>query len=172
MDSNEIKSALYNHYRFKKQAHIMADEVSTSWSLADFLVIDRADIVTEIEIKTSLSDLKADFKKDKYFILRNNKTADLFPRHYFYFCVPVELKDKALIILQEQDSRIGLLYADKAKSKFIFKEYYIYTEKRAKLLIKDIDQRLINSLKDKVTARLSSAMAFMMREKYDISKKD
>ena len=64
----------------------------------DLLVVSHSGYATEIEIKTSLSDLKADLKKAHGH--RSNKIK------YLYFAVPLELRDKALELIPE---RAGLL---------------------------------------------------------------
>lgn len=171
MTSNEIKSALYNHYRYKKQIYLIADEVLTFRDQADILMIDKNDIITEIEIKTSLSDLKADFKKHHYRLTKEARFTHYFERHYFYFCVPYELKGKALEIISSHDDRFGLLYAYKPQT--IVEDYFfIYIAKKAKLLNKDIDERSISNLKSKILQHLSARVCILMKQKYNINNKE
>ena len=70
MNSNFIKAALVSYFRFKRQVHIIATECG--WFSSDLLMIANKHL-TEIEIKVSLSDFRADFKKPKHEFFLNNK---------------------------------------------------------------------------------------------------
>lgn len=77
-----------------------------SWGLlnheADFCVINKSGYVTEIEIKRSFSDLKADFKKNEFH-------ADERVRS-FYYCLPLSIKEKAEKLFDENKEKIRNLY--------------------------------------------------------------
>jgi hypothetical protein len=165
LTSNEIKTALYNHFRFKKQYIYIADEVEYS----DFLIINKNNIITEIEIKISISDLKADFKKEIHKIIKVDKNIDWVKSNYFYFCVPEEISEKALNIISDEDNRYGLYIIGKS-IKTIFKQniYSVFKKKKAKLLRKNIDEKEINKVKDEICARMSSKIANDMAIKYKI----
>ncbi len=64
----------------------------------DLLIVSHSGYASEVEIKTSVSDLKADLKKSHGH--RSNKIK------YLYFAVPLELKEKALELIPE---RAGLI---------------------------------------------------------------
>ena len=61
---------------------------------ADLMIISKARYATEIEVKTSLADWRADFKKGKH---QEHKFIK-----YFYYAVPAELVDKAPPEIPEQ----------------------------------------------------------------------
>jgi hypothetical protein len=86
MDSNHIKTALYNYFRFKKGCYYLATEVG--YFNSDFLAVSKKGLI-EIEVKTSKSDFKADFKKEKHKIYETG-TSPWTPT-FFYFAVPEEL---------------------------------------------------------------------------------
>jgi hypothetical protein len=69
-----------------------------SWGLlpyeADFVVISKSGYLTEIEIKRSWEDFKADFKK------KHNHDAEQV--YYFYYCVPVSIVSKVKEFLIEK----------------------------------------------------------------------
>lgn len=53
---------------------------------ADFIIMTPNGYLTEIEIKSSFEDFKADFKKDHHH--------DDERIYHFYYCVPENIKDK------------------------------------------------------------------------------
>ncbi|RRD39321.1 DNA repair protein MmcB-related protein [Leptotrichia sp. OH3620_COT-345] len=57
----------------------------------DILAVSEAGYATEVEIKISISDLKADFKKE------HNHKSEVIKN--FYYCVPENLLEKALPII-------------------------------------------------------------------------
>lgn len=77
-----------------------------SWGLleyeADFVVISKSGYMTEVEIKRSLADLKADFHK--------SHTHDAEQVYYFYYCVPEKIYDKAIEFLH--NCKLGDCNAD------------------------------------------------------------
>ncbi len=77
------------------RADLMVPNVS--WGLlpyeADFIIMTPNGYLTEIEIKRSFEDFKADFKK-------GHKHDDERIYH-FYYCVPVSIKDKVIEFLDE-----------------------------------------------------------------------
>ena len=101
MDTNltidQIHLALRNSIFWKKRTDIMIPNLS--WGLlpyeADFVVVNKSGYMTEIEIKRSWEDFKADFKK-------NHKHDD--ERVYFFaYCVPESISGKVVSFLKETD---------------------------------------------------------------------
>lgn len=96
----QIQYALYRHL-FDARNDIVVPNVS--WGLlpyeADLLGVNKSGQVTEVEIKRSLSDLRADFKKHHHH--------DDDSITYFYYCVPESIVDKAkaAILVNEQSMR-------------------------------------------------------------------
>lgn len=68
----------------------------------DMLIVTKNRYLTEVEIKISLSDLKADFKKEHQHKDKNIKN--------FYYAFPEEIKDKAIELIPEE---AGILIAVK-----------------------------------------------------------
>lgn len=77
------------------RADLMVPNVS--WGLldyeADFIIMTPNGYLTEIEIKRSFEDFKADFKKDHHH--------DDERIYHFYYCVPESIKDKVMGFLDE-----------------------------------------------------------------------
>lgn len=88
MKSSYIKAVLSGYYRFKGQHKLVVTEAGRY--NADLLAIKKG-VMTEIEIKTSRSDLKADFKKQKHRIYSERIGKDVWIPSKFYFAVPPEL---------------------------------------------------------------------------------
>jgi DNA polymerase III psi subunit len=59
----------------------------------DLLIVSQAGYCTEVEIKISISDLKADFKKEHQHKSKKIK--------YFYYAIPESLKEKALPLIPD-----------------------------------------------------------------------
>ena len=68
----------------------------------DMLIVTKNHYLTEVEIKISLSDLKADFKKKHQHKDENIKN--------FYYAFPAEMKEKAIELIPEE---AGILIAIK-----------------------------------------------------------
>jgi len=76
-----------------------------NWGEVDLLVCSKALYLTDIEIKTSISDLKADFKKKKWGVWGNFKR-DI---KYHYYAIPEDLYDKAKIIIDKHQPNSGII---------------------------------------------------------------
>ena len=92
----QIHLALRNSGLWNKRADIMIPNLS--WGLlpyeADFVVVSKSGYLTEVEIKRSWEDFKADFKK--------NHNHDAEQVYYFYYCVPVSIVAKVKEFLMEK----------------------------------------------------------------------
>lgn len=73
-----------------------------SWGLlnheADLAIVNKTGYLTEIEIKRSLADLRADFKKDVYHCDERV--------YQFYYCLPLAIKDKAFEVFDQHQDKI------------------------------------------------------------------
>ena len=94
ISSTKIKAGLFNYFRTKKQFDCCATECGDF--SADFLAVNKNNELIEIEVKISISDLKADFKKKKHEYYKN-ENKDFTPK-YFYYCVPEYLVEDSLIV--------------------------------------------------------------------------
>ena len=81
-----------------------------SWGMlnyeADLIIISKSHYMTEVEIKRSLSDLKADFKKD---VLHNDeRVRDL------YYALPASIEEKAMEFFKQPEisEKIRKMYND------------------------------------------------------------
>ena len=98
MTADYIKMCVANYFRFQRGCPIVALEY---WHYRDccvqpdVLVVDAANRPIEIEVKTSLSDFRADGKKG---IWRFRNRGNRWPWK-FYFAVPRELEDRVKPIL-------------------------------------------------------------------------
>ncbi len=69
---------------------------------ADLAIISQSGELTEVEIKRSLTDLRADFKKD---IFHCDERV-----YKFYYCLPLAIKDKAYEVFDQHTDLILQLY--------------------------------------------------------------
>ena len=96
MNSTTIELALVRH--LNSRINLIVPNVFWGLGLryeADLVVVKPSQWAYEIEIKTSLSDLKAE-KKKRYFAHHSNKFK------YLYFAVPENLKEQALELIPER----------------------------------------------------------------------
>ncbi|MFH0806055.1 MAG: MmcB family DNA repair protein [Patescibacteria group bacterium] len=95
LHAGHIELALANYFNF--QTHLIVPNVSYGWGLnyeADLVIITPSRYAWEIEIKTSIADLKADLKK------KHQHDSNKFKA--LYFAVPRDLKEKALELIPER----------------------------------------------------------------------
>lgn len=76
---------------------------------ADVLGINEKKMI-EIEVKVTLSDFKNDFHKGKHYSYANS--VGMWIPNVFYFAVPSKLVEPCKKILQEKNSKYGLIDAD------------------------------------------------------------
>ena len=108
----QIHLALRNSGLWNKRTDIMIPNLS--WGLlpyeADFVVVSKSGYLTEVEIKRSWEDFKADFKKG------HNHDAEQV--YYFYYCVPESILDRVKSYLEERYPdkfrRPAVLYYDES----------------------------------------------------------
>jgi len=96
MNACDIELALAKYFNYR--IHLIVPNVF--WGLGfnyelDLMVVSANNYATEIEIKTSVSDIKAESKKRKSAHCSNKIKK-------FYFAVPEALKDKALELIPEK----------------------------------------------------------------------
>lgn len=125
--------------RFGKRMPIVCTEAG-GWQ-ADVLGMSKK-VVYEIEIKKSISDLRADFsgKPHKHFVYGNAENFDARSRagyvpNYFYFFLDQEIADKAAKIIDEKMPRAGLVVRSyPAESRYGLGGRNIVVRKRAQKL--------------------------------------
>ena len=96
LNIKQIEYALYTSGIFDRNTYIMVPNISyglLSYE-ADFVAMSKTGYLTEVEIKRSFYDFKADFKK--------RHLHDDILVTYFYYCVPVGILDKVKAFLQDR----------------------------------------------------------------------
>lgn len=143
MTSKEMKGYLLRYYRFKRNM-ITGTEVSIRFGICDVLTMTFAQKnSTEIEIKTSLADLKNDFKNKKPKHMPKNREM-LGRPNYFYFAFPVDMKVPNDIIPEEY----GIIRIDPC-----INEHIIF-ERNAKRLNNNHNSSLFDSLVHRISSEL------------------
>jgi len=90
--AGHIEVAVANLFGYRQ--NLIVPNVSWGWGLrheADLIIVNPSNKVTEVEIKISLSDLKADFKK------QHEHQSKKIGRLYYAF--PIEMLEKALPLI-------------------------------------------------------------------------
>ena len=113
INSNFIKLRLLEYYRFKR-AMLAGTEVNVARGIADVLAISM-DLKRsyEIEVKTSIQDLKNDFKnkENKHSKMEDKHPYDMTP-NYFIFAIPEDLLEKAVLYLKTKNDKYGIILVE------------------------------------------------------------
>jgi hypothetical protein len=133
MDALELKAIMARYLRFDRACPLLALEspsmLENSWTTggaADLLAVDKSGHLIEIEVKVSISDLRADRNKEKHNFYRKvmgmpykNKVRkfghvfteepNFYPTHLFYFAVTPEIANEAKLICENLYPYAGLL---------------------------------------------------------------
>lgn len=166
-ETYKIKTALLHYLRYTRQCFV-ATEVSYLYGIADVVYIPKKkEDVNEIEIKVSKTDFLKDFikKEHKHECLQSNNRII----NYFYFCVPITLKEFALE--QLKDLPYGLyVFEEKWKHKNKLQEQLELQEcitlvKKATVLCKEKSIKF-NELKDNIALRAMSELATLYKLQY------
>lgn len=122
----EIELAIMRKFDFRQNLIVpnITNEMLIVSFETDILVLTKSGYAYGFEIKTSKSDLKADFKKPqhiKFNEMHNGKTG--LQRYYskfkyFYYAVPEDLKEYALEVIPEFCGLWVLKKAENQKPKF------------------------------------------------------
>lgn len=152
MTTSEMEKLIYLY--FKDSSSVIVPKVSgNNWWLdteadpmiwknivnheCDMLVVTKSNYLTEVEIKISLSDLKADFKKEHQHKDENIKN--------FYYAFPEEMKDKAIKLIPEES---GILIA--VKKHFHngeeYREIKCYRKPKINREAKPINDKVLNMI--------------------------
>ena len=96
LSTEQIQLALYNSKIWNQRSDIMVPNVSFGLLEyeADFIIMNKSGYLTEVEIKRSWADFKADFNK--------KHTHNDVKVYHFFYCLPESLKDKAIELLKEK----------------------------------------------------------------------
>ena len=109
LSSFDLKLALMEKYRFAKQ-HVVAEEC-----LDCDILTDDGKMTTEIEVKITKSDLKAESKKMLYRKLKHDlyrTSKSWIVPNKFYFCVPSNLVEFTKEYAKELNPKYGVIEFD------------------------------------------------------------
>jgi hypothetical protein len=148
LNSSTIKTAVLSHFRFDEKWILFSTEASL-W-FADILMVDPADNLVEFEVKTSLSDLKADFAKKKHKSYRLYKGKGGMVPNKLYFAIPKRLAQKVKEILEPYPA-YGIITVDEFEGKVdVFKRarpihnFHKATEKAKRIILLRMGSELIS----------------------------
>lgn len=101
----------------------------------DMLIVTKNRYLTEVEIKISLSDLKADFKKEHQHKDENIKN--------FYYAFPEEIKEKALELIPKD---CGILIAVKKECGIPYRKIECYRKPKINKEAKPINDIVLSRI--------------------------
>jgi hypothetical protein len=87
LDESGIQAAIHNHRHFMQANPVMIPNVFYFYWESDVLMITRSRCIHEYEIKLTMSDFRADFKKTYRHFCMKERTAK-YPAHFWYVCPP------------------------------------------------------------------------------------
>jgi hypothetical protein len=157
--AKHLKTALMSYFRYKRQ-FVAGDEVRD----CDVVAIDKKQMVYDIEVKISKSDLwQGEAKKGKH---KNyvEHTGKWFTPNFFYVCVPTELVEEAEKWVTKTNKNYGVIefitniYPNKTSRRFW--EELVVIRRRAKPLTDNIKAKWSEAL----VRRLSSALTTRYQE--------
>jgi hypothetical protein len=113
LSSDDIKAAVASYFRYVRQFPLVAFEsgpdLVSAWrpsNQADILAIDKHRMLYEVEVKISLSDLKANRKKQEHYDYSRGYSHFV---HMFYFAVPYDLGNQAKLVISDFFPYAGIL---------------------------------------------------------------
>ncbi len=101
MNSSKVNACVFRYAQAVWEPIILTDETTANAGIADIVIVKPNHDSIEIEVKVSLSDLKAEAKKGKYTSDFTDAMWDKFAHdyevytNYFYFAIPKVLVKKA-----------------------------------------------------------------------------
>ena len=148
MNTSEMEKLIY--WYFKDSSLVIVPKISgNNWWFdsetmlwknivnheCDMLIVTKNHYLTEIEIKISLSDLKADFKKKHQHKDENIKN--------FYYAFPEEIKEKAIELIPEE---AGILIAIKKEDGIQYREIECYRKPKINKGAKPINDKVLSMI--------------------------
>lgn len=121
-----------NNYWFDNKTMLWKEIVNHE---CDMLIVTKNYYLTEVEIKISLSDLKADFKKKHQHKDENIKN--------FYYAFPEEMKEKALELIPKE---CGILIAVKKKCSIPCRKIECYRKPKINKEAKPINDIVLSKI--------------------------
>lgn len=120
MNANQVKALLVQNYLVPADFTSICFETCwpgfVSWT-ADILALGHKGLLVEVEVKVSISDLRADANKETkhqtLWAAMDGELNDLRPPPArIYYAMPIDLKREAVPIIRDQYSYAGLLLID------------------------------------------------------------
>ena len=121
-----------NNYWFDNETMLWKEIVNHE---CDMLIVTKNHYLTEVEIKISLSDLKADFKKKHQHKDKNIKN--------FYYAFPEEMKEKALKLIPKE---CGILIAVKKECSIPYRKIECYRKPKISKEAKPINDIVLSQI--------------------------
>lgn len=112
--ANFIKAVVANYWHRERKCPLVACEVGAklrydhTGDRADVLVLTGNGYLLEVEVKTSIEDMRCDIHKEIHGDLEKEKF-NKYPVHFFFFAVLPELEKQALEIIESEFPHAGLL---------------------------------------------------------------
>jgi len=163
VNSRELKNEAMAWLRFVKRFPIVATEVG-NWK-ADVLGLDEK-TSTEVEVKVSKSDLKAEFRNKgaKHYVYGNVGTG--FVPTYFYLFVPEYMREQALEVAGTANPKYGVAIYHPESGNMPGQKTEI-ARRASKLVERPPSTRLVKA----ATARMSSELCGLHRALYELSER-
>ena len=170
--SFDLKLALMQYFRYGKQC-VVTEECNDN-----DIMVDTGNEIVEIEVKMSVSDMRADLKKrlggrGKHDFYSNPRGRSWMIPNKFYFCVPSYMKDDALAFAKMINPKYGVFVFDEKKfldkhpmKGYIKKGSHAQFLKVAKRVGKLHERYSLRFSKD-IALRSASKCATMMYKKYE-----
>ena len=121
-----------NNYWFDNKTMLWKEIVNHE---CDMLIVTKNYYLTEVEIKISLSDLKADFKKKHQHKDENIKN--------FYYAFPEEMKEKALELIPKE---CGILIAVEKKCSIPYRMIECYRKPKINKEAKPVNDIVLSKI--------------------------
>lgn len=161
INSDMIKIVVCSYFRYKIRNFFTC----TEYNFCD-IVTCNSKYLTEIEVKISYSDLKADSKKTKAygklkhdFYSGKNKSKYVLVPNYFYYCITKEMYDdeKSIKWINENYPNYGIMYVRDWREPII--------TKRPTMLNKNkVGENILNS----ILMRISSENIALRKKLYEL----
>ena len=153
MNSCEIEIAVARHFNYRTNLIVP----NVYWGLRfdyelDLIIVYQSHYASEVEIKISISDLKAE-KRKRPGAHYSNKIRRL------YFAVPYNLKDKSMALIPE---KAGLLSVN------IVKGFWVVSLEKAPRINKSarkLEEREVNKLRELAAMRIWNLKEALLKEK-------
>lgn len=144
INSDLIKAAVASYWRFERGCTMVT--IEADYGSADVMVLTKERYLMEIEVKVSLSDLRADKKKSKHQVYSRQLRRGL-PICYFYFAVPRDLGVKAALICDQRYPYAGVIGTDGEPNTAGMLGHDIGFYRKARLVLPEIRKASIKDIR-------------------------